>query len=155
MGTNYYLTPKEFKDIDTVNQVTLKALNEIRDNYCKSIEDIKTAAINNHKIYKDSLDLPDTDNIQCILKWEVEIPEIHICKVSFGWNPLFESNKHYNSFKGFKDFYNKYKDDFIITDEYNRQLTIDEFESIVTTAKANAKEFHTKYNQLRYNSLYS
>ena len=97
MGTNYYLTPKEFNDIDTVNQVTLKALNEIRDTYCKSIEGIKTAAINNHKIYKDSLDLPDTDNIQCILKWEVEIPEIILADKVYS-----EANFAF-SFNGYKE----------------------------------------------------
>ncbi len=146
MGTNYYLTPKGFDKIDEINKITLKTLNEIRDNYCKSIEELIEKTCKNHKIYKEVLELPDLDNIKCILQWDIEIPEIHICKISAGWCPAFETTEYYNTFKGFKNFYDKYKDDFYITDEYNRQVTIDELEQIVTNAKRNAKEFHTKYN---------
>ena len=35
MGTNYYLTPKGFDNISEINKITLRLLNEIRDNYCK------------------------------------------------------------------------------------------------------------------------
>ena len=146
MGTNYYLTPKGFDKVSEINKTTLKVLNEIRDNYCKSIKELIDEASKNHKIYKEVLDIQDIDNIDCRLIYDFEIPEIHICKLSFGWCPSFESTEYYSNFNEFKEFYNKYKDDFDITDEYNRYLTIDELESLATTAKENAKEFHSKFN---------
>ena len=146
MGTNYYLTPKGFDKISDINKNTLKILNEIRNDYCKSIHELIDKASINHKIYKEALDIGNIDDINVKLEYEFEIPEIHICKISYGWCPSFESTEYYKTFDEFKEFYNKYKDDFDITDEYNKCLTIDELEHIATTAKENAKEFHSKYN---------
>jgi len=146
MGTNYYLTPKGFDKIDEINKITLKTLNEIRDNYCKSIEELIEKTCKNHKIYKEILELPDLDNIKCILQWDIEIPEIHICKISAGWCPLLESTALYDNFDDFKKFYEKYKDDFDITDEYNRHYTINELENRLVKAQQKAIEFHEKYS---------
>ena len=146
MGTNYYLTPKGFDKVSEINKSTFKILNEIKNDYCKSINELVNKAYESHKIYKEVLDIGDVNNIDCRLIYDFEIPEIHLCKISFGWCPSFESTEYYRSFNEFKEFYNKYKDDFDITDEYNRYLTIDELEKIATTAKENAKEFHSKSN---------
>lgn len=150
MGTNYYLTPKGFDEIEEINKITLKALNEIRDSYCKNIEELIEKSSKNHNIYKEVLELPDLDSIKCILQWDIEIPEIHLCKISAGWCPLLEATDYYNNFDDFKKFYEKYKDDFDITDEYNKHITIDEFESILTKAQQKAIEFHEKYNSNFY-----
>ena len=146
MGTNYYLTPKGFDEIDTINKVTLKTLNEIRNSYCKSIKELIEKSCKNHNIYKEVLDLPDLDSIKCILQWDIEIPELHICKISAGWCPLLEATEYYSNFDDFKKFYEKYKDAFDITNEYNEYITIDEFESILFKAKERATEFHSQYN---------
>ena len=150
MGTNYYLTPKKLDKILEINEITSKALNQIRDDYCKSINELFEKANKEHRIYKEVLDFPDTDDIRTKLEWEVEIPEIHICKVSYGWIPLFEKTERYGSFSDFKKFYEEYKNDFDLTDEYNKHLTIDELEEIVTTAKEKAQESHTKYDSPYY-----
>lgn len=150
MGTNYYFTPKCFERLNEVNKITYMALNEIRDNYIHTVEDIIKTAENQHNCYKTLLNI-DKDKLnetRIELEYEFDLPEIHICKISMGWKVLFEANDSYSNLDEFKSFYEKYKEDFIITDEYSREFTLDEFinEVISHNNSKNSKNSHLQYS---------
>lgn len=146
MGTNYYLVPKDFDLLDNINERLDIILRDTKNEYKETIRRLIDKVNNKHSIYKEVLEFPSLEDFDIKFEWKMEVPDIHICKISGGWCPSFESNKYYSNFDEFKDFYNKYKDDFDIKDEYNKSITLDELESIATTAEENAKEFHSKYN---------
>lgn len=54
--------------------------------------------------------------------------QIHIGKRSAGWKPIFEANEYFDSVKGIIDFYNNNKDNLIIKNEYDEELTFHELE---------------------------
>lgn len=54
--------------------------------------------------------------------------EIHICKRSFGWVPLFQKHENaYKSFDGLEQFYYENENNLEIYDEYERQYTFEKF----------------------------
>ena len=74
---------------------------------------------------KETNDLFESQELSDYNNWwdymhlaEIEYPELHICKISMGWKPLFEATKFYGNVKELKEFYNKNKDRIHIEDEY-------------------------------------
>ena len=55
-------------------------------------------------------------------------PKLHICKMSMGWKPLFESTKYYKNVKELKDFYERNRNRISIADENPEEFTIEDFE---------------------------
>ncbi len=75
---------------------------------------------------------------------EIEYPELHICKISMGWKPLFEATKFYSNVKELKEFYDKNKDRIHIEDEYGEEQDIDElFQFIDMKYKDKNSQSHT------------
>ena len=56
--------------------------------------------------------------------------KLHVCKISCGWNPLFEKTKFYSSFKEIKKFYFD-NPDIIIIDEYDEHILWEQFEETI------------------------
>lgn len=54
--------------------------------------------------------------------------EIHICKVSGGWKPLFQSHSDkFSNFQELKEYYKNNKKNLIVMDEYDREIKWSEF----------------------------
>lgn len=65
--------------------------------------------------------------------------KIHICKLSYGWKPLFQKTKYYYSFNSMLEFYNDSKKDLTIINEYDKIITLKEFLDIVNSHSENNK----------------
>lgn len=122
MSTNYYLRPIKYKTLDEINEKCENKLYRIEKEYNKSIKEL---IIENNKItaYKDLLD-EDNIDVKIVLKYKIEIPDIHICKLSKGWLPQFEANKNFKSYNEFELYYLMNKDYFDIVDEYNEKISL-------------------------------
>lgn len=134
MSTNFYMVPKEQKDIE--NKLYLLR-NNYNEKLVKIIEDYKLAVKN------EILKLTDNNNLKSIISyddsetfldnmslpylWEYELPRLHIGKRSGGWKFLFQENKYWKTFDGIKAFYDKNKDNLEILDEYDRVYTWQQF----------------------------
>ena len=151
MGMNYYLRPKDYEHVDIINEVIKKTLLDIENDYKNTLKSIIVSANLKHDIYREALAerIADVDNIRVKLEWEFDIPEIHVCKLSGGWVPLFEETKYYKDYEGFKKFYNKYKDDFDFVDEYDEKVNIDEFDREVMS-KIHEENSHLQFNNLDF-----
>lgn len=128
MGTNYYFTPKKFKKdrirrlyedysdkLDILLKEYIKSYNKLCNEMSIEINDLLEIE-----------ELPDYNNWYNYMHlMEIDYPQLHICKISCGWKPLFETSKFYSSVQELKDFYNKNKDRIIIKDEYGEELEID------------------------------
>ena len=129
MGTNYYFKPKKY-DMDKMTKLHeeyTSKLDKLLKDYIKSYNKLS------NEMSKETNDLFEYEELQDYNNWwnyihlaEIEYPELHICKISMGWKPLFEATKFYNSVQGLKDFYNKNKYRVIIIDEYGEEQDIDE-----------------------------
>lgn len=152
MGTNYYLVAKNKK-------YTQKDFNDIRDVYQNKVEEIIQEYKNTvqnmiDQMYPTEVEtlIPkiDVETAFAYMKttylFEYEIPDIHICKVSKGWYPLFQKNNHWSSFKEFIEFYNSNKDYLSLIDEENREIPIDEFiQTIHTWYSQSDNETHIQF----------
>ena len=153
MGTNYYFTPKGFNDLDEINKITVKALNEIRNTYLTNVKNLIVSAKQNHSIYQEVLDTNEEniDDIKAKLNWNYEIPEIHICKISYGWKTLFQATNMYSNLDELKSFYDKYNNDFIITDEYGSEFTL---EDLVKKVREHDSLDSSKNTHLQYEGYF-
>ena len=126
MGTNYYFRPKTYKS---------KKINNINDKYFKQIEGLYEKYVNEYnKLYGEMLigteDLFETETMLSDDEWEhhylpwLDSPELHICKISFGWKPLFQRTKYYKDLKSLKEFYQSNKDRICIVDEYGEKISL-------------------------------
>lgn len=122
MSTNYYLRPIKYEHINKINENVKNKLSKIEKEYNKSIKEL---IIENNKIdvYKDLLDKDNID-VKIVLKYEVEIPDIHICKLSYGWIPSFQANANFKSWNEFESYYLMNKDYFDIVDEYDEKISL-------------------------------
>ena len=145
MGMNYYLKPKGYDKLDWLNKSTKifidATLKSYKDELNKMIEESDKIC----PLYLEILDRADPDNIQIKLQYEFEEPDVHICKLSAGWKPLFEKNKFYKTFKEFEDFYKNNKKYFTIINEECEELKSKVF------MKVSDKDSQT---HLQYNSNY-
>lgn len=115
MGCNFYFRPKNCEFINIINNTYDKILQKTLTEYKNAISPIFNKLRDSYSEFLDLLQLPDLDFIKIdLLKYSVEIPEIHICKLSCGWRPMLQSNKFYSNYNEFKDFYIKYKNVFDI-----------------------------------------
>lgn len=57
-----------------------------------------------------------------------DLSYIHIGKRSAGWKPIFQKTKYFSSVKNIVKFYNENKDDIIIVDEYDKELSFNDLE---------------------------
>ena len=153
MGTNYYFTPKGFNDLDEINKITAKTLNEIKNTYITNVKNLIDSAKQNHSIYQEVLDTNEEniDDIKAELSWNYEIPEIHICKISCGWKTLFQATNMYSNLDELKSFYDKYNNDFIITDEYGSEFTL---KDLVKKVKEHDSLDSSKNTHLQYENSF-
>jgi len=129
MGTNYYFKPKKF-GIDKIKMLYedyTSKLDRLLNDYIKSYNKMC------NEMSKETRDLFECDELTDYDNWwndmhlaEIEYPKLHICKISIGWKPLFESTKYYKSMQELKNFYEKNKNRISITDEYGEEQDIDE-----------------------------
>ena len=124
MGTNYYFKPKKF-GIDKIKMLYedyTSKLDRLLNDYIKSYNKMC------NEMSKETGDLFECDELTDYDNWwndmhlaEIEYPKLHICKISIGWRPLFESTKYYKSMQELKNFYEKNKNRISITDEYGEE----------------------------------
>jgi len=116
MGTNYYLVSKE-------KIKNKKDLEELKNDIIAMIA--KKPYLSNLSVYniKETM-----DNLL------VDEEDYHIGKNSYGWRFAFASN----NFTGLKDFISKFNPElFVIQDEYDRELSLQEFkERVESTLEA-------------------
>ena len=132
MGCNYYLRPKGFEELDRLNEYNESALKTMEESYITTIEDILNKVYKEHQIYLDILDIhQNPKDIYFHIHYPFERPDIHICKLSMGWVPLFEATKYYDSWDTFESFYILHKDEFDLVDEYDRVCMLEDFKNSV------------------------
>ena len=129
MGTNYYFKPKKFEmdKIKMLYEDYTSKLDKLLNEYIKSYNRLCK------EMSKETNDLFECEELEDYNNWwnymhlaEIEYPELHICKISMGWKPLFETSKYYRSVQELKDFYYKNKDRITIEDEYGQEKDINE-----------------------------
>lgn len=57
--------------------------------------------------------------------------EIHLNKLSYGWQPIFQKHTAFSTFTELEQFYNEHKEDLIFKDEYDDEYTFEEYKQIV------------------------
>jgi len=137
MGTNFYVVSKD----KIKNQ---KDLADLKEEMLALIA--KKPYLSNLSVYniKETLDNLLVDEEDC-----------HIGKNSYGWRFAFAAN----NFNGLKDFESKFNPDlFVIRDEYDRELSLQEFKERVESTLAaperdqNGKEVgDPEYTERYYN----
>ena len=90
MGTNYYLKPRGYDELKIINKSIKLSINSLLQSYRDELNKMIEKSDNFCPIYPEILDRADPDNINIKLEWEFEEPDVHICKLSHGWKPLFE-----------------------------------------------------------------
>lgn len=147
MGTNYYFVPKKFEKskIRKLHEDYSAKLDELLKDYIKSYNKMY------NEMSEKTNDLFENEELADYKDWynymhlaETEYPELHICKISMGWKPLFQVTKFYSNVKELKEFYNKNKDRIHIEDEYGEVQDINElFEFIDMKYKDKHNQIHT------------
>lgn len=146
MGTNYYFEPIGFDQINKINEIFVKSVEKLKEEYERQIEDIIDKNNKEHSLYRGFF-RPYFDTNYTLQHQEFYVPDVHICKLSYGWVPLFEQNKYYSNIEQFKYFCETYQNDIVIKDEYDRVYSIEKFLDIVYDhLKNNNKESHLQYN---------
>ena len=146
MGTNYYFTPKKFElgRVKKLHEDYSSRLDKLLNDYIKSYNKLC------NEMSKETNDLFEIEELPNYKDWynymhlaEIEYPELHICKISMGWKPLFQVTKFYSNVKELKEFYNKNKDRIYIEDEYGEKQDMDElFEFIDIKYKDKKSQSH-------------
>lgn len=146
MGTNYYFKPKKFEmdKIKMLHEDYTSKVDKLLNEYIKSYNKLCK------KMSKETNDLFECEELEDYNNWwnymylaEIEYPELHICKISMGWKPLFESSKYYRSVQELKDFYENNKNRINIVDEYGEIHDLDElFEFINIKYKDKKSQTH-------------
>lgn len=110
MSTNYYFINKESR--------------KEAEEHNKKVDAIFEEAAKRLDVLQHDAD----DRALESVKWKYEVDEsrIHIGKRSMGWIPLFEACEHFESVKEMKRWYFDNKDEYIIENEYNEELTWNE-----------------------------
>lgn len=147
MGTNYYFTPKKFEmdKIKKLHEEYSFKLDKLLRDYIESYNELYNV------MSKETNDLFENEELPDYRDWhnymhlaEIEYPELHICKSSMGWKPLFQVTKFYSNVKELKEFYNQNKDRIHIEDEYGEEQDIDElFKFIDMKYKDKNNQTHT------------
>ena len=147
MGTNYYFKPKKFEinKIEMLYEDYTSKLHELLNDYIKTYNKLCNEMSRETADLFEFEELSDYDNwYNYIYLAETEYPELHICKISCGWRPLFEVTKFYSNVEELKDFYDKNKDRICIEDEYGEEQNIDElFKYIDAKYKDKNNKTHT------------
>ena len=82
-----------------------------------------------------------------LTKFTVE-SDIHICKLSAGWKPLFSSNEHFKSIEEIEEFALYNFCDYEIEDEYGKRYSFEEFKLIISNLQTvDGLQSHIKYVQ--------
>ena len=96
MGTNYYFTPKKFElgRVKKLHEDYSSKLDKLLKDYIKSYNKLC------NEMSKETNDLFESQELSDYNNWwnymhlaEIEYPELHVCKISMGWKPLFEATK--------------------------------------------------------------
>lgn len=147
MGTNYYFKPKKFEydRVKNLHEDYSAKLDKLLKDYIKSYNELYK------EMSKETTDLFENQELPDYNDWwnymhlaEIEYPELHICKISIGWKPLFQVTKFYSNVKELKEFFNKNRDRIHIEDEYGEEQDIDKlFEFIDIKYKDKKSQSHT------------
>lgn len=74
--------------------------------------------------------------------------EIHLNKLSCGWKPLFQIHRPFSTFSELEQFYNNYKDDIEIEDEYGRKMSFEDYkDTVVEHSKIEPKPVKWVYEE--------
>ena len=123
MGTNYYFRKKSINParieaiVDSLNN-DYKALVE---KYNEKLHDAFSAmGLDSEYEFDNSQTffLPDSSETY---------GDIHVGKLSYGWKPLLQANKHFHSIQTLKQWYEQNKHDYNLIDEYDETVQFDEF----------------------------
>lgn len=150
MGCNYYLRPIGFEEIESINRKIEHDLEFITNNYKAEINNVIKKGCKVSPLYEELLELPKTSDIFTQMQWEVEVPEIHVCKMSLGWNPCFQVNKMFKTYKEFLEFYTKNQDVFTLINEYNEFINIEKFKEDLQYFKERAKSENQRISNCVY-----
>lgn len=153
MGTNYYFRPKGFTEIDRLNKNLKDSVSVLKEEYLNKLKELLVKTESQYKDYADLLYLTDISDLEDRVEFtvsEFEVPDIHICKISAGWIPLFESNRFYSNFRELEKFYLKYKDNLVFVNEYDDIINFEKFKKDVFDRIDN-KNYQT---HLQYNNSY-
>lgn len=143
MGTNYYLKAKRFNELDNINKKLEDKLETIKEDYLSEVLKVINNALKTYPNYKELFDL-DELIVNIEVHYPIEVPDIHVCKMSLGWVPIFEKNEFYNNYKEFKAFYEKNKDILSLVDEYDREISLLDFETNLEYFKLNASPLNSR-----------
>lgn len=147
MGTNYYLIPKGYEKVETINDSMNKSIGKLITKYRNQISLIEEESNKICSIYSEILDRQNPHSINLVLEYEYDSPRVHICKLSFGWKPIFETSKFYKSFNELKEFIKKYNDFFTIESEYGKKYTLEEFEEEIKEHCENERNINSHLSQ--------
>ncbi|QJI52356.1 hypothetical protein [Psychrobacillus phage Perkons] len=112
MSTNYYFINKKSRELaNTKNQEVNHLFTEFQ-----------------YSLIGLGFNKDEVSDVVRNTEWKFEIKdvEIHIGKRSIGWKPLFQSNEYYTNMIGMKQWYENNKDEWIIENEYEEELTWEE-----------------------------
>ena len=154
MGTNYYLRPKKFEKLTILNKNLELALDVLKDDYLANVSSLIREAEKEHPEYKDMLKLPDELTFYIAPQYLYNDFDIHICKVSGGWIPSFEVNDNFTTYKEFKKFYLGHKDEFLLIDEYNKEIDLATLDSNLEYHKLTALDKNKRTSNF-YANLYT
>lgn len=152
MGCNYYFVPKalNYKEIDDIRDKYKAKLDDLVNNYITDINaKLDSYNIDTEIFNKFSLSLDDCDLYLADIDW----PDIHICKISMGWKPLLQSNKHYSSMEDLVSFYELNKDKLKVEDEYKTEVDFYDLIDMIKE-KYNDKSAKSHLNDLCKNQYY-
>lgn len=128
IGINFYLRPKRYEYIDELNKKAIDSVNKIKKQYFNSIKEL-IESNKDIECYKDLLNLNKLKDVEDVFifsgnNWTIDCPDIHICKLSYGWVPNFEVNNNFKSWDEFENFYLNNKEYFDIIDEYDTKINL-------------------------------
>ena len=100
------------------------------------------------------LKLPDELTFYIVPQYLYDDFDIHICKISDGWVPSFEVNDNFTTYKEFKKFYLDHKDEFLLIDEYNKEIDLATLDSNLEYHKLTALDKNKRTSNF-YAKLYT
>ena len=84
-----------------------------------------------HKHFAVEHDWGVTDQEYEIVEYPQLGYQIHVCKLSWGWLPLFQRHKAFKTWAEFEEFYRSHSNHLSLIDEYDHFMTFDDFKTRV------------------------
>ena len=84
-----------------------------------------------HKHFAVEHDWGVTDQEYEIVEYPQLGYQIHVCKLSWGWLPLFQRHKAFKTWAEFEEFYRSHSNHLSLIDEYDHFMMFDDFKTRV------------------------